>query len=394
MITKLFSNIPRPGFFTQQISLFLIPVTLLAILSTTPSPLKALPTGNDFQRLNPNTSGIDFVSLESSHPTPKGSWVLGSVIDYSLDLQPATVQPGIKLKTSDDSIVTAHQFFSLGILPNLEINGRLPIIVFSESLSHLSDKGEIQGPGLTYIALGAKYRFLKKGPYEMALGGELGTDLMEDNPYIGAITPFISSVFLTITTDLEPVLFGVNLGYRFRTTGPSIINPNTGSAPIAPRPHTLIGGAGLTYQHKNLGNLSAEAYGTHDLALPQEDQTDRHDTAVEILATYHNLLQSGIGIKIGAGTEILQGPGSAHLRFFAGVDYLLNLSDYPIFKEPKKKTDSPSTQEEIEEQLPDFDDVSPEDFDFGDNDPVDTPEDLYGEEDEEEKIEAESLPSF
>ena len=341
------------------------------------TPSYSLPLGNDFLRLNPGASGVDFINVESSFPTPYDSLVLGSIVEYSLGVQPVLNEPGIELESSLDSVLTAHQFMAMGLFPNFELSLRFPIVLHSESLEHPSDKGMLVAEGLSYFSVGGKYRFLKRGMYELSLGTEFGTDLMKDNPYTGKTEtiPFMSAVYIASTADYSPIILGVNIGYRFRTTGDPIANPATEKTPISPVPHAALMGLGVTYQTRNLGSFVLEVYGSHDFPEIQDDLTDRLPTGIEVLFAYVKLLKNGIGLKTGVGTDLFRGAGTAQLRVFAGMDYLIDTGKLPRLKEetnpknpqlksrpkdiPLKEYYDTPEEEEDENALPTFED--PED---------------------------------
>lgn len=347
-------------------------IALLVCLGLIPAPLYSLPLGNDFLRLNPNASGVDFINIESSFTTPYDSVVIGSMVEYSLGVQPVIREPGIEVTPSLDSVLTAHQSLAMGVLPNFELSARFPIVLRSETLDHPSDKGALTAEGFSYLGAGGKYRFLKRGPYELSFAAEFGTDLMKDNPYTGSTVPFMSSLYFASTADYSPLIFGVNVGYKFRTTADPIVNPATGQTPISPVPHALLLGLGLSYQTLTLGSVVVEAYGSHNFPESDTSLTDRLSTSVEVLFAYSYIFRSGLGVKAGTGTEVFRGPGAAQLRIFAGLDYLIEASKLPAIsgdsaakknqKKPRPK-DIPyeeysgsSGGDEEEEEMPSFDD--------------------------------------
>ncbi|MCY4444196.1 MAG: hypothetical protein OXC44_05315 [Proteobacteria bacterium] len=346
----------------------------------------SLPLGNDFQRLTPSSSGIDFISIESSYPTPEGAVIIGSSMVHSVSVLPVIIEPGIRTQRSVDTLTTAHQHLSIGLGKNVEISAQFPVTIYAASLDHPSDKGDLSSPGLLYAGAGAKFRFHKKHHYEFALGTELGTDLMDNNPYSGDTMSLLTNVYISATAEYNPVILGFNLGYKFRTTGDAIATENT-NIPIQPIPHTLIFATGIRYSTAHYGALIAELYGSHALIDDSRNQTDRSATSIEALVGYSRVFASGFGIKAAGGAEILKGIGTAQYRILAGIDYQFPLNKIAINtpstnstkntsipKKPQPKQ-SPKTFDNWEDELEQLqkEDAEKEEENPDDDDEVDYP---------------------
>ena len=293
--------------------------------------LYSLPTGNDFIRFSPTSSSYDFITLESSFTTQPGLVVFGVVADYAHNVLPVIVQPGIDIITSEDSILTIHNHAAWGISTNLEGYVRFPVIAYTKSLDHVSNKGQINQNGLSYLAFGIKNGFFKQGYYEAAAGLELGMDLMYGNPHVGYIIPFVVNSYVALLGDYDPLLVGVNLGYRFRTIGKAVFDDKTNNIPIQPSAHSIYFGCGLTARSSKFGNLVFELLGSHifqnQATAADTINTDRTNTPVELNIAYFYAFKIGLGIKAGIGKDMIRGVGSAYFRYFAGVDYILNLDN-------------------------------------------------------------------
>ena len=269
--------------FVQLLANFL----LVAFALQTTSQVWALPTGNEFQRLSPSASGVDFITTESSYPTQMGTVIFATSIDYAMHILPVVYEEGVKEEVSLDTLLSSQHSIAVGFTKDFEFQFKLPIILRAESLDHPSDKGEITNIGFTYVGGGGKYRFFRRAAYEMTLGAEVGADLMQSNPYTGVgMLPLGSSVYLASTANYNPLIFGVNVGYKFRMVGQPLINDKDLPAPIQPIPHTLLFSTALALNSGIFGSFVAEIYGSHGFPLSPVNNTDRMMTSAEFLVGF------------------------------------------------------------------------------------------------------------
>lgn len=313
---------------------------ITAVILHLPDPAFGLSTGNNFQKFSPTSSGVDFITTESSYPTRVGHIVFGTTLDYGLFVMPVVNEEGIDPSGSQDNLTSAHSYVTFGFNKDIEFQLKLPLILFSQSLNHPADKGEIRGWGLSYMGGGGKYRFFKQSYYELAVGAEAGVDLMKSNPYIGAdMIPFGTSIYLATTADYDPLILGVNLGYRFRTVGEAIKNESYAPPPIQPVAHTLLFSTALMVNSGVFGNLIGEVYGSHALINPDLDYTDRGATSLEYLVGFTKFFPNGVGVKVGAGSEFFHGIGTAKFRLVAGVDYAFDAQKAGWISPPKRQAE-------------------------------------------------------
>lgn len=324
------------------------------------SVVMALSTGNSFQKFSPNASGIDFIATESSYPVKEGQLVISTFLDYAMFVMPVIYEAGIVGETSQDSLLSSHSHLSFGMSQNLELQLKFPFMLIAQSLEHPSDKGAIIGSGFSYIGGGVKYRLFKQSLYEMAAGGEIGVDLMKSNPYIGdGITPFGASGYIAITADYKPVILGVNVGYRWRTTGTPIQHQQDLPAPIQPVAHNLLFSSALSISSGIFGYFMGEVYGSHAFVTDYErlNQTDRAPTSLEYLLGFNKFFKSGVGIKLGGGSQIFHGIGTSSLRIIAGLDYAFDAKKAGWISPPKRSSPGQEGVRQPQQLPPDpFDD--------------------------------------
>lgn len=319
---------------------------IAVILIITTDVTYALPTGNSFQKFSPNSSGIDFLNTESSYPTKAGQVVVGTIFDYALHIMPVVLEEGTTAQDSQDTLLSSHSYLSFGFTPDLELHMKFPFILRAQSSVHPSDKGMIVGTGTSYVAGGAKYRFFKQNIYEMAVGGELGTDLMRSNPYVGAKdVPFGTSVYVAQTADYDPLILGINLGYRFRSVGDPIQNEQGLVPPIMPVAHSFLFSTALSVTSNDFGTFIAEVYGTHAFINDHENFTDRSPTGMEWLLGWSKFFKNGVGVKVGGGSYLFRGIGTSKFRIVCGLDYAMAVKRSAIMSPFKSdpKPESPQT---------------------------------------------------
>ena len=294
--------------------------------------------------------------------------VVGTVFDYAMFVMPVVYEEGTTDQISQDTLFSSHSYMSLGVSRNLELHVKLPLMLLAQSFEHPSEKGTIIGNGMSYLGGGAKYRLFKQHIYEMAAGGELGFDLMKSNPYVGdGVVPFGISTYLAVSADYDPVILGINLGYRFRTIGTPIYHQDDLPAPIPPVAHTILFSSALSVKTGIFGYVIGEVYGSHAVVEQYDvhNQSDRSQTSLEYLLGGTYFFNNGIGIKLGGGSQLFHGIGTSKLRLIAGFDYAFDakkLGIIPAFKRPSKQKKSQAKQQPLKLPPDPFDDNNYDDL--------------------------------
>ena len=109
---------------------------IIAAVILLPAPTFGLSTGNNFQKLSPSSSGVDFITTESSYPTRVGHIVFGTTLDYGLFVMPVVNEEGIDPSGSQDNLTSAHSYVAFGFNKDIEFQLKLPMILYSQSLDH------------------------------------------------------------------------------------------------------------------------------------------------------------------------------------------------------------------------------------------------------------------
>lgn len=362
---------------------------ILGFAGLLPLSANANTIGNDFQKLNPTVSGIDYTVVESSKTIEKGKLKTGVLADYSTNVLPVIEQgEGTQSITSvEDYMLSSHLYAGYGLLDNLEVGVNLPFILTQSDDETSEYKGQILSGGLSYMGASAKYQVWSNFMYGLALGVNIGTDLMTSNPYIGDTSPVYFTTYAAGDAKFDGIKIAINAGYKYRSTGEAIYSEETLSTPIEPFSGEFIFSGAGSYELNRKSAMTLEIYGSIGTGTGLDD-SDRDANSVELLSSYKQDLGSNLDLTVGAGTEILHGVGSADLRIFAGISMEIGVAssssrsssakqssstDEDVYGQPSYEEPSYEETEKVEEpvesegtynieetELPTFDD--PEDY--------------------------------
>lgn len=346
-------------------SILALQISIACLAAQTSSTAWSNTIGNDFQRLNPITSGIDYISVEPSQTLEQGKLNGGMLLDFSTNTLPVIEENSNEqsIGSIEDTLLSSHFYAGYGLLPDLEVGLNLPLILTQSAGNEEDFRGEILSAGASYMGVSSKYRLWSNSQYGVALGGNLGTDLMESNPYIGDTNPVYFSFYAAGDAVFGKVKMAANLGYKYRSTGDAIFNEELQTTPIDPVSSELLFSLGANYSLTQRKALVGEIYGSSSLDAGT-DLSDRGATAVELLAAYKEQLYRGFSYSAGIGTDIAHGAGTADLRIFAGISYQMDVTKassgtkmpssrqddevYGLPDEPDYSFEAPEEQEEME----------------------------------------------
>jgi hypothetical protein len=294
-------------------------IAILAAVGLISSQSLANTIGNDFQKLNPIGSGINYTVVEPSETIETGTLNTGILVDYSTNVLPVIEANGSEqsITSVEDSIMSSHIYASYGIMKDLELGLNLPMILTQSAGSDENYQGEILSAGVSYIGGFAKYKLWSNSKYGIAIGTHIGTDLMTSNPYIGDASPIYFTTYVAADAKFELIELAVNAGYKYRSNGDAIIDEEFGVAPIEPIPGEFIYSAAANYKFSKNKSATLELFGSIGMGAGLDD-SDRSSSSAELLGSYRQNLSNRYGLTAGASTEVLHGVGSADLRFFAG----------------------------------------------------------------------------
>jgi outer membrane protein OmpA-like peptidoglycan-associated protein len=295
--------------------------------------------GSDMQNFNATTSGLDFVTVESSETLEPGFFNFGFFMNYAVNTLPYfettdTIQSRTKF---NDTLIGADLNLGYGVARNLDLGLSLPQVVTS-SLKTKSWNGTFRDNGNTEVRLNAKYRLLGDKDSGVAIQGVVNLNRTKDNPYVGKTNAPIYSVVLIGNRQLNnDIGMGINLGYRWRKAGDAIPE----SDPIKPLPNQIIWSAAVNYRLESIDSkLVAEIFGSNPQGSVSKNG-DRTASSSELTLGIKRDLDTNLAIHGGVGTELAKGLSSPDWRLYAGLNYAIG----PTFSQPVRATrkDPPET---------------------------------------------------
>src|SRR5690606_12039602 len=123
---------------------------LLVILLAT--PLKANVIGTDAQNFNSISSGLDFVTVQSSETLAPGVVNLGLFFNYAKNTLPYFTSG-----EENDSLLIADMNIGLGLTKNCDIGLSLPYLI-DQSVKSSASGGQFVDSGITEYRINTKYR--------------------------------------------------------------------------------------------------------------------------------------------------------------------------------------------------------------------------------------------
>lgn len=276
--------------------------------------------GTDFQSFNPTTSGLDFVTVQSSETLRPCVINTGVFLNYAKNslTYSRTVNPSYQSgQQRKDHIVGMDLSIGTGITKRWDFGLNIPIVLSQEVqddayTSALSN-------GVTELKANTKYRLL--GDENGGLAGivSLNKNLIEDNPFTGRDAGLTWNYELVADTVFaKKWAAAVNFGYRDRNPGETIPN-----LPYVPMGDQWIYSIAASYLIASVDTkIIGEIYGSR-AADSVNPGTDRPLNALEgLLGVKHDYSQN-LAMHLGATRRIDQALGGAEWRVYAGFNLAL-----------------------------------------------------------------------
>ncbi len=301
---------------------------LMIILCATNSPANVI--GTDAQNFNSISSGLDFVTVQSSETLAPGVFNLGLFFNYAKNTLPYFSQG-----KENDSLLIADMNIGYGLGKNWDIGLSFPYLI-DQSVKSTTAGGEFVDQGFTEYRINSKYRLLGDNTGGLALVGSVNFNRIENNPFVGEGSGPTYNLELAADTTYKSIALAINAGYRFRDPGEQIA-----SIPeIAPFENQWIGSLAASYYVTELNlKLIAEIFGSWP-AEKSSLNTQRELSSLEWLAGVKYNASQNIALHAGGGTELLQGSATPDWRIYTGINWTFG----PLFK--KERQIDPVTQKE------------------------------------------------
>lgn len=294
----------------------LLSVGLISVLASQATMANVV--GVDTQNFNPTTSGLDFVTVQSSETLQPGVLNFGLFFNYAINTLPnyedATTQSRNKAR---DRLLSSDVNFGLGLLPRWDIGISVPAVL-SQQVDEDVFKGVFENTGITDIRLNTKVQLAGSKEGGVAVIGTVELPQVENNPFYGASTAPTYNLELAADTTVNKVAMGINLGYRFRNPGNKIP-----VIPVEPIDDMWIGSIAGSYLFQSIDTkLIGEIFGSSP-TKKSTTQTDRELSTAELLVGIKHDWNSDLAIHSGIGTELAHGSFSPDWRIYVGMNFAM-----------------------------------------------------------------------
>lgn len=292
-----------------------------AVAVLNPTNAFANVVGPDAQNFNPTTSGLDFVTVQSSETLKPGIFNLGLFLNYAVNSLPYFQTNQTRTKFND-TLLGLDLNAGVGLTNFWDIGISLPQILSQSVQDQTGARGEFSSTGSTEIRVNSKFRLLGDDSQGFAVVVSGNFNQIQNNPYLGNNGGPTINVEAVADTTIGRVAFGANAGYRFRSPGTKI------QGSIAnPLGNQIILSAATSYLTSFSTKIIGEIYGSLP-AQQSNDNDNRSLTSAEALLGLKHDLTTNLAIHAGAGTELAQGLASPDYRVYTGLNYTFG----PVFR--------------------------------------------------------------
>jgi outer membrane protein OmpA-like peptidoglycan-associated protein len=283
------------------------------------SMAKANVCGTDFQNFNPTTSGLDFVTTQSSETLKPCIINMGlffnyaeNSLTYSNSLN-ANFPRGQKRK---DKIVGADLSLGMGLTDRWDVGFNVPLVL-SQTVQDDYYVASFSQTGISEVKMNTKFRFYGDESGGVAAILSFNKNLIEDNPFTGKDPGLTWNYELAAdTTFLSKWAAGINAGYRQRNPGSAIPN-----VPFVPMKDQWIYSVAGSYLFSQIDTkLILELYGSRPANAVDQD-TDRSLSSLEALAGLKHDVSQNLALHFGLARQIDSALGGAEWRAYAGMNW-------------------------------------------------------------------------
>lgn len=278
--------------------------------------------GVDAQNFNPTTSGLDFVTVQSSKTLSPGIFNFGMFFNYAANTLPFYEDPGTQVKFKPvDTLLSMDLNMGFGIMNNWDVGISIPQVL-SQTLDENSTlfRGFFEETGINEIRLNSKYRIWDGVSQGLAVIGTVNWFLIEDYPFTGTDPGPTFNLEMAYDNTINKFKWGVNVGYRFRNEG----DPVAG-IPVTPFGDQFIGSLATSYYFEDYDfKIIGEIFSSLPVQTQDDTQktsTDRELASAEALIGGKWDLPYDIAAHFGVGSELFNGTSSPDWRVYAGMNW-------------------------------------------------------------------------
>ena len=273
--------------------------------------------GADTQNFNPTTSGLDFVTVQSSETLKPGVLNFGYFINYAKNTLPNYEN----VRGQRDYLTSADINFGYGLTNHWDFGFSFPQ-VYDQSVEDDNSvfRGQFAQTGMTEIRFNTKYRVRGTDSGGVALVLSANFNQIKNNPFTGEDSDPSVNVEIAYDETVGVYNLGINMGYRFRNPGKQV-----SGVPVEPFDDQYIASlAGSFLQEKHNLKWIGEILGSAP-AKPQSANTDRELSTLELLLGLKKDWSHNLAMHFGVGKEIIHGSASPDFRVYTGLNYTFSL---------------------------------------------------------------------
>lgn len=276
--------------------------------------------GTDYQTFNPTTSGLDFVTVQSSETLKPCIINMGLFANYAANSlsYSRTVSAGQSGHPQRDRILGMDLNAGMGLTDRWDFGVNIPFVL-SQEVKDDANVSTLSKTGATEIKANTKYRLTGNENGGTAAIVSINKNLIQDNPFTGK-DPGLTWNFEVAadTTVAKNWAAGVNFGYRKRNPGEQIAN-----VPYVPMGDQWIYSVAGSYLVASLDTkFIAEIYGSRAAERSNPDIDRPLNTLEGLLGVKHDYSQN-IALHLGATHRLDQALGGAEWRVYAGLNWVI-----------------------------------------------------------------------
>ncbi len=275
--------------------------------------------GVDTQNFNPITSGLDFVTVQSSETLEPGLLNFGFFLNYASNTLPVIDPSGTNSGSranSLDRLLSSDFNIGVGLMKNWDAGISFPSVL-SQEVKEGVLKNVFEKTGLTDIRINTKIRLFGDKDGGFAFVGTVELPQVENNPFYGRSGGPTYNLELAADTTYNKVALGANLGYRVRNPGTQI---NTFIAPIDDMYIASVAGS---YLFENIDTKLISEIFTSFPVKGTVTQSSKELSSQEWLLGVKHDVNSDVALHGGVSTELGQGTSSPDWRIYAGLNWTL-----------------------------------------------------------------------
>ena len=303
-------------------------LSLLVVLLILIAPQgQANVVGSEVQNFNPITSGLDFVTVQSSETLRPGVVNFGLFFNYAINSLPNYRDVTTQDRTNfQDTLLSSDINIGVGLMRGWDVGISLPSSLSSSVDSDVAG-AEFEQTGLNEIRANTKVRFWGDNSEGLGMVASVNVNQIENNAFAGDGAGPTFNLELVGDTTVGKVALGGNIGFRARNSGTQLAN-----IPVEPFGNQFILSVAASYL---LTEQDTKLIGEIYSSFPAEDSdftTDRELSSSELLVGVKTDITRDWAFHAGAGTEIYHGSMSPDWRVYTGVNYTVG----PLWAKEKR----------------------------------------------------------